>query len=121
MERIKVYGKKVRVHTVEDGWIKADRIFFSEWDMCEISYKVYDENGAIVAVGTEDFSRERLLYANLKSAVYQLVMDTGEKYPSGNTKWDHIGTLFMQAAKSDWSKARRAVGKHFATQGIRIR
>ncbi len=122
MESYKVYGKKVRIHT-ENGWEKVDRYNrnAAKWDMCEIVYKEYNENGKVVRTGTEDFTRERLIAKNLKSEVYQIVRDSGEKYPSGNTKWEQTGTLFMQAAKSDWSKARRAVGKAYAMQGLKLR
>ena len=122
MERIKVYGKKVSIHT-ENGWEKVNRFNRNntDWDMCEIAYKVYDEDGSLVGAGTEDFTRERLLAKNLKSEIYQIVRDSGEKYPSGNTKWEQTGTLFMQAAKSDWSKARRVVGRAYAVQGLKLR
>ncbi len=122
MESYKVYGKKVSIHT-ENGWEKVDRYNrnATNWDMCEIVYKEYYENGKVVRTGTEDFTRERLIAKNLKSEVYQIVRDSGEKYPSGNTKWEQTGTLFMQAAKSDWSKARRVVGKAYAMQGLKLR
>lgn len=120
MASYKVYGKKISIHT-ENGWEKVNRLNRNntKWDMCEIAYKEYDENGKVVRMGTEDFTRERA--KNLKSEVYQIVRDSGEKYPSGNTKWEQIGTLFMQASKSDWNKARRVVGKSYAVQGLKLR
>lgn len=122
MGSYRVYGKKVTIHT-ENGWEKVDRYNrnATNWDMCEIAYKEYNEDGSLIGAGTEDFTKERLIAKSLRSEVYQIVRDSGKKYPSGNTKWEQIGTLFMQAAKNEWSKARRAVGRAYAEQGLKLR
>lgn len=90
-------------------------------DMYEVPYTEYDfDTCEIINEGTEDFSRERLS-CYLKTNVLEKVRDTGEKHPSGNTKWDRYGLVTMRASKADYSKARRFITRLYAQQGFKLR
>ena len=81
---MKVYGKVVNTwkHWETRIWNGEEREIEVE-SQYEIKYTEYDENGEKIAVGTEDFSRER--YNNLKD--YRIFTWDGEKRNNGGYRW----------------------------------
>lgn len=90
-------------------------------DMYEVSYTEYDSDTCeIISEGTEDFSLERYR-SYMKTTVLEKVKDIGEKYPSGNTKWDRYGLTTLRTSRADYPKARRLFTKIYAQQGFKLR
>lgn len=81
---MKVYGKVINTwkHLEERNYHGENREVecISQY---EVAYKEYDADGDKVAIGTEDFSRER--YNNLK--YYRIFTWDGEKYNKGGNRW----------------------------------
>lgn len=88
--------------------------------MYEVPYVEYDENGEIVNEGIEDFSIDRY-NKTVKTKCYTKVRNSGEKYPSGNTRWDRYGLIALRANKNEWTTARRLYTKIYREKGYQLR
>lgn len=125
MKTVKIYGlKPTKVHTPQ-GWIT-----FSEYskngthgkiDMYEYFYSEYLEDGRYLSCGNEDFSVERMQSAGMSRKVYNKVKDSGEKYPSGKTRWDNLGSYGFTVKKQDARLAVRMMKHEFHCNGIELR
>lgn len=119
MNIIKVYGlNPIKVHTSQ-GWIpfKEYRRCDEEADGYEYFYwTIYEDGSECQQCGTEDFSVERA--KNLQRKVYNKVKDSGEKYPSGKTKWDNLGIYSFSVMKNDEKATVKLLKNVFKRHGI---
>ena len=91
MERIRIYGKVVNTWKATEEYTRNGETFERPViTQYEIAYKEYDEDGNLVGIGTEDFSRERYRTIDRK----QIWTWDGQKRNKGGHRWfDYEGDV----------------------------
>lgn len=118
MNTTRVYGRKVNIHTT-NGWVKVNKFNkYTDWDMCEVEYTDYDENGNIHGAGTEDFSKER--FNSLRFGTYELRKEDG-RTATGRIRSYSMGTYRVGVVEKDYAKGIKAWKKAHSEEGIKIK
>ena len=82
---MKVYGKVINTWKhIETRMWKGEPVEIEAVSQYEVAYVEYDANGQKVAIGTEDFSRER--YTETLNG-YRIFVWDGQKYNKGGYRW----------------------------------
>lgn len=99
MTTYRIYGKEL------ERWTHEDDRGIQRMVQVEIEYKEYDENGDLVAAGSEDFSFDRWKKNLVTRFVYTW---DGERRNKGGHRWfDYIGAVTYD------KKHSKEVKKHF--------